>query len=60
MKLFDGESVLMLKVSRKEALQLIQSLSTQLVEDDPNVGRMETFLDEPQRRDFSIAVLSNP
>ena len=56
MKLVEVENVAILKVSTDEAVRLIQSLASQVVSGSPNIGRMETFLDEDQRRDFSIAV----
>ena len=45
---------MMIRVNRGEALRLIQSLSSQLLSDNPNVGRHEFFTDKGHY--FSIAV----
>ncbi len=55
MKVFDAKGVLMVRMSRDEALSTIQSLTEQLLSRSSNVGRFEKFLDD-DGRDFSIAV----
>lgn len=54
MTVFDEANVLMIRMSRNEALRTIRSLADQLYSNNPNVGRYEEFLDDG--RDFSIAV----
>jgi len=57
MRVFDDKGVLMIRMSRPEALKTIRSLSEQLIENSPNCGRYEEFLDS-DGRDFSISVES--
>ncbi len=53
------QDVMMLRVSPEEAMQLIRSLSGQLVRGDPNSERLDTVLEDGC--EFSIAVsLRNP
>jgi hypothetical protein len=57
----DGTPGFMMRVNRQEAIQLIQSLSSQLATDNPNVGRREDFAtltdgDKKKEVYFSIAV----
>jgi hypothetical protein len=51
------QGVLLLRVNKREALELIQSLTEQMLSGSPNAGRLERFL--PDGRDFSIAVHSS-
>lgn len=55
MTVFDQEGVLMIRMNQNEALETIKSLSEQLISGSPNVGRVETILNN-DGRDFSIAV----
>ena len=50
----ETKDVLMIRMSRYEALRTIQSLSCQLAANCSNVGRYEKYLLDG--RDFSIAV----
>src|SRR5512133_1403110 len=56
----DGhETYMMLRITRKEALDLIQSLAAQLENDSPNVGRSEPRFITADQKDggrFSIYV----
>jgi hypothetical protein len=54
MTVFDDKGVLMIKMSRQEALETIRSLSEQMARNNPNTNRYEKFLDDG--RDFSISV----
>lgn len=51
MEIFDfskkknGTKGFMVRVNKKEAYQLMQSIASQLANDNPNVGRHETFAD---------------
>jgi hypothetical protein len=51
----DVPGVLMIKMSRREALSTIKGLTAQLIANDPNTGRFEKPLDK-DGRSFSIAV----
>jgi len=57
MDLFESKKVLLLKVSPEEALDLIRSLTTQMIVRSPNSGRLETYLKDG--RNFSIAVVED-
>jgi hypothetical protein len=46
-----------IEVSRDEALQLIASLSKQLLENNPNVGRAEFLIGKGRDEYFSIGVI---
>lgn len=48
------ERVAMVRMTRKEAIQTIQSLTNQILENSPNSGRWECYTKEGI--DFSIAV----
>lgn len=41
----NGDNWEFVRVSKKEALSLIASLTEQLLKDNPNVGRLETRVD---------------
>ena len=60
MELFEHKKrkVMLLRVSRHEALKLIESLTQQMLSGSPNKGRYEQYLDDG--RDFSIAVHDTP
>jgi hypothetical protein len=49
-----GEAGMMLRVTEQEAIQLIQSLSNQLLSGSPNAGRTEFFTKHGNY--FSVAV----
>ena len=42
-------------VTQQEALQLIKSLTSQLLNNDPNIGRLESYTDKEEY--FTIMVL---
>ena len=50
----------MVTLSKKEALALIVSLSRQLLEDNPNVGRLESRVKDKDGHFFTIAVVEDP
>ena len=57
----DGTPGFMMRVNKKEAIQLIQSLSSQLATDNANTGRREDFItltDGEKKKEvyFSISV----
>jgi hypothetical protein len=51
MEIFDfskkknGTKGFMVRINKKEAYQMMQSIATQLANDNPNTGRVETFAD---------------
>ena len=55
MNLITFDTLSIVYVNRDEALQLIRSLTTQLLEKNSNTGRLETRLEDGHRY-FTIAV----
>ena len=53
----NGDNWEFIRVSRKEALSLIASLTKQLLEENPNVGRLETRVNGGY---FTIGVTEEP
>lgn len=54
----NNEKLLFIRVSRTEAVRLIRSLSEQILANNPNVGRDETYA--TNGIDVSIAVMPEP
>lgn len=52
----NNRRVMMVHMNREEAMLTVQSLVTQILANNGNVGRFEKYTDE--NIDFSIAVLS--
>ena len=58
MTVVDTEGVLLIRMTQAEAISTALSLLTQVKSNSPNIGRLETYLDE-DGRDFSIAVMDD-
>jgi hypothetical protein len=53
----EEDKVLILRMSAEEAYEQMQSISSQLVSQNPNVGRKERFIEfKKKQNDFSIVV----
>lgn len=50
-----GNKVMFVEMSKREALETIKSLATQLAANNPNVGRYESYCEDGSY--FSIAVV---
>ncbi len=55
-KVSSGHKLCFVEVNRQEALALIQSLSTQMVNNNPNLNRLESYC-KGDCGEFSIAVI---